>query len=382
MFIRTLTSGSEISGSVKLRSKQVVQYRMQQVRFSSKNHTFTTALKAKVDEYFKQNNISQTGNSSLYWKTVVLLITAGICYTALMTMVFPAWASLSICALLGLAFAGIGFNIMHDGGHNSYSQKKWVNELMAYSLNLLGGNIYLWKVKHKTNHHAFTNIEGIDEDIDIRPFLRTGPEQPAKWFHRYQHFYWAALYCMVYFAWIFIKDFKKYFSGKIADTHFRKMNTREHVIFWVSKIAYLIIFLVFPSMKYGFLPVLAGYTVLSVFCGFTLGIVFQMAHVTETTSVHKAEYGRINQMTDWTVHQLATTANFSTNNKLISWFAGGLNFQVEHHLFPQISHIHYPAINKLVKSTCAEYNVQYTEYPTFLSAIRSHVGYLKAVGRS
>ncbi|MCU0432973.1 MAG: acyl-CoA desaturase [Bacteroidia bacterium] len=354
---------------------------MQKVRFANDHKLFTAALKSKVNDYFTKNNLSPAGNFRLYLKTIVFIATAILCYVVLMLDILPAWAALSMCALLGVAFSGIGFNVMHDGGHNSYSSKKWVNELMSYSLNVLGGNIYLWKVKHNLNHHSFTNIDGIDEDIDIRPFLRTGTDQPLRGYHRYQHIYWVVLYGMVYFAWIFIKDFKKYFSGKIADTRFKKMNRREHIIFWASKLIYLGIFIVFPSLQLGFLPVITGYAVLSVVCGFILGIVFQMAHVTQGTSVHTATYEKTNDMSDWFVHQLATTANFSTKSKLVSWFAGGLNFQVEHHLFPQISHVHYPEINRLVKATCREYNIRYSEYPTFYSALRSHVEYLKTVGR-
>jgi linoleoyl-CoA desaturase len=354
---------------------------MQKVRFANDHKLFTAALKSKVSNYFTKNNLRQVGDFRLYIKTIVFISTAAICYTVLMLNVLPNWAALLMCALLGISFSGIGFNIMHDGGHNSYSDKKWINELMAYSLNLLGGNIYLWKVKHNLNHHSFTNIDGIDEDIDIRPFLRTGYDQPLKRYHRYQHLYWVFLYGMVYFAWIFIKDFKKYFSGKIADTRFKKMNRKEHIIFWSSKLIYQTIFLVLPSIRLGFLPVLTGYIVMSVVCGFILGVVFQMAHVTEGTSVHSATYEKTNEMSDWFVHQLATTANFSTKSRFKSWFAGGLNFQVEHHLFPQISHVHYPAINQLVKATCSEYNIRYSEYPTLLSAVRSHVGYLKTVGR-
>lgn len=355
---------------------------MQQVKFSNLQASFTTTLKKRVDEYFKSNAIERTGNGKLYRKAIVLVTIAVAAYFTLLFVPMPWWLSLPLCALLGLSFAGIGFNVMHDGGHGSYSEKKWVNELMSYSLNLLGGNIYLWKIKHNNNHHSFTNIEGIDEDIDIRPYMRTSSDQGKKWYHRYQHVYWVLLYCTVYFAWIFMKDFRKYFTGKIAATNFRKMNLREHFIFWFSKAAYVGIFIVLPGMKLGWLPMLAGYAVMSAACGFTLGVIFQLAHVTEGTSVHIAKEDGVSEMEDWSVHQLHTTANFSTQSKLISWFAGGLNFQVEHHLFPRVSHVHYPALNKLVKEVCAQFEVRYMEYPTFLSALRSHVMYLKVIGRS
>jgi linoleoyl-CoA desaturase len=355
---------------------------MQKVAFSNNNTSFTITLKKRVDEYFASGNMEYTGGSKLYAKTFILISSAVLLYGLLVFANLPAYVSLPLCGLMGLVFAGIGFNVMHDGGHGSYSQKRWVNEVMSYSLNLLGGNAYLWKIKHNNNHHSFTNIEGMDEDIDIRPYMRTSADQERKWYHKYQHRYWILLYCMVYFAWIYMKDFKKYFSGKIADTTFKKMSTSEHIIFWGSKLIYVAIFLVVPMLKIGVLPTLAGYAIMSAVCGLTLGIIFQLAHVIEGTSVHSVSDEPVRQMDDWTIHQLSTTANFSTRSKVISWFAGGLNFQVEHHLFPRISHIHYPALNKVVKEVCAEYDVKYMEYPTFFQALRSHVAYLKLVGRS
>lgn len=355
---------------------------MQKVSFGNSNSSFTVALKKKVDEYFSTSNLKLTGNRKLYSKTIILISLAAILYGLLVFTPLPWWLALPLCALMGLTFAGIGFNVMHDGAHGSYSQKMWVNEIMAYSLNLLGGNSYLWKIKHNSNHHSFTNIEGMDEDIDIKPYMRTGTDQPKKWYHKYQHIYWVILYCLVYFAWVFIKDFKKYFTGKVADTSFRKMSIKEHFIFWGSKVAYVLIFIVIPAVYVGIVPTLAGYAVLSVTCGFTLGIIFQLAHLVEGSSVHGSSSEPVRKMQDWTVHQLSTTANFCTGNKFVTWFAGGLNFQVEHHLFPRISHVHYPALNKVVKEVCAQFGIKYMEHPSFLSAVSAHVTYLKLVGRS
>lgn len=355
---------------------------MQKVSFSNNNASFTTTLKKRVDEYFASNNLKFTGGKKLYGKTIILVSAAALLYWLLVFAGLPLYVSIPLCGLMGLSFASIGFNVMHDGGHGSYSQKRWVNEMMSYSLNLLGGNAYLWKIKHNNNHHSFTNIEGMDEDIDIRPFMRTSAGQEHKWYHKYQHMYWIALYCLVYISWVFFKDFKKYFSGKIADTRYRKMNVKEHFIFWGSKVVYVVLFLVIPMTQVGVLPTLAGYGIMSAVCGLTLGVIFQLAHVIEGTSVHDVSNEPVRHMNDWTIHQLATTANFSTRNRIMSWFAGGLNFQVEHHLFPRISHIHYPALNKVVKEVCMQFNVKYMEYPSFFTALRSHVAYLRLVGSS
>jgi linoleoyl-CoA desaturase len=354
---------------------------MPKITFNNKNNPFFTSLKQKVEEYFRRNNIEQTGNKKLYFKTGTLLTIAILLYVILVFFTPHYAVALLLCSLLGLAFAAIGFNVMHDGAHGSYSTKPWVNETMAYSLNLMGGNAYLWKQKHNIAHHSYTNIEGMDDDIDIKPFIRTNANQPRYWFHRFQHYYWVFFYLLTYAVWIFSNDFKKYFTGKIGDTKYRKMNLREHVVFWGSKLAYAFIFLAVPMWVVGVVPTLVGFFVLASVCGLTIGIVFQLAHVVEDTVFPMPDESTNKIEQEWAVHQITTTANFATKSKIISWFTGGLNFQVEHHLFPKISHIHYPAINKLVKETCMQFNINYIEYPTVYSALKSHVGYLKYIGK-
>jgi linoleoyl-CoA desaturase len=353
---------------------------MANISFSNNNSTFSQALRKRIDDYFKNNNLKFSGNKKLYGKTIVLVTSIVLLYLALVFGDLSLWVSIPLCALMGLNFAAIGFNVMHDGAHGSYSQKKWVNEIMAYSLNLLGGSSYLWKIKHNGNHHSFTNINGMDDDIDLQPWIRFNHNQPFKKFHKYQHIYWVFFYVLAYVSWVFFLDLKKYFSGRIADTTFKKMNLKEHFIFWVSKVVYVSIFLIIPIVFVGFLKALIGYLILSLICGFTLSVVFQLAHVVEGSSFPEPDSVTKKIETDWNIHQLESTSNFATKNRLLSWFVGGLNFQVEHHLFPRISHVHYPKINKIVKDVCSEFNVTYNEYPSMLSALRSHIKYLKLIG--
>lgn len=350
------------------------------ITFNNNNSAFSIALRKKVEGYFSTGEYKLTGNKKLYIKTAILLSLAVSTYLILLLASPGIFISIALCALLGLNLAAIGFNVMHDGAHGSYSTKKWVNEIMAYTLNLMGGCTYFWKQKHNISHHNFTNIEGHDDDIDIKPWIRTNANQPRHWFHRYQHIYSMFLYTLSYISWVAGKDFKRYITGKIGDFQMKKMNFKEHVIFWVSKIVYFSIFIAIPIAVLGLLKTVIGYLVLSFVCGIVLSVVFQLAHVVEPLGfpLPSGDNNKINN--DWTIHQLATTANFSTRNKIISWYVGGLNFQVEHHLFPRISHVHYPAISKLVKEVCAQFNVQYMEYPTLTQAIRSHIAHLRHVG--
>ncbi len=355
---------------------------MQKVSFNNKNSVFFNALKEKVDTYFKSNNIKETGNYKLYLKTIFLSLSAITLYTILVFFTPSVWISILLCCLMGVNLAGIGFNVMHDGAHGSFSTKTWVNELMGYSLNAMGGSVYLWKYKHNVNHHSFTNIEGMDDDIDIKPWIRVHTDQKKYWYHRFQHVYWAILYGVTYLLWIFVQDFKKYFTGKIGDLPFRKMDVKEHVIFWVGKLLYIAAFIVLPLFTVGVLDTIIGYLIIAFVTGFIIAIVFQLAHIVEDASFETPTSTNHKVESEWAVHQIQTTANFATKSKIVSWFTGGLNFQVEHHLFPRISHIHYPKISELVRETCAQFEIPYLEFPTVLSAVRSHVVHLKYVGRA
>lgn len=354
---------------------------MAKVTFNNKTSPFFDALREKIDAYFKEQEIKPTGNFKLYTKTIILVSAAVLVYSMLVFANIPVWGSILLCALMGLTFASIGFNVMHDGAHGSYSNNKTINNLMSYSLNLMGGSSFMWKVKHNHVHHSFTNIEGVDDDIDIKPWMRVNEQQKRYWFHRFQHVYSFLLYGATYFMWIWWMDFQKYFTRRIGPTPIRKMKFSEHVGFWLTKILYLALFIGLPIYFKGVAYTLIGYSIILFVTGVTIAVVFQLAHVVEDTHFPEPNQQTQKIEEEWALHQIHTTANFATNNKLVSWFMGGLNFQVEHHLFPKISHIHYPAISKLVRETCHEFNVRYIEYPTVMDAIAAHIRHLRNLGQ-
>jgi len=350
--------------------------------FKKPQSLFFKSLRAKVDGYFKENQLRKSGELKLYLKSAILVLAALILYVTLVFFTPSVWLSVLLCSLLGVNLALIGFNIMHEGGHQSFSHHSWLNRISAYFFNALGASSQFWKVKHNINHHNYTNIEGMDSDIDLKPLMRLHEDQPRFWFHRYQHLYWVLLYGTAYLAWIFYYDFQKYFQGWISKgAGSKRKKQKEHFIFWLTKLLYLTIYLILPIMMVGVLPGLLGFIIVSFVFGLFISVVFQLAHVVEFTQFPAPNPGTNTIEQEWALHQIATTANFATKNKLISWMFGGLNFQVEHHLFPRISHIHYPKINQLVKETCQEFDIVYNEYPSFKRALNSHLLHLKALGR-
>jgi len=355
---------------------------MAKITFNNKNSVFYPTLKSAVEEYFSNHNLRRTGNWKLYIKSVVLIPAALLMYVSLLIFNMPAVVSISLCAILGFVLASIGFNVMHDACHGSYSSKRWVNDVMGLSLNALGGNAFIWKFKHNIVHHTYTNVDGIDDDIAKSPIMRQCTTQKWVSLHRFQHIYVVLVYAISSFAWSFIMDFTKYFKRKIFSTPLQKMDRKEHVVFWMSKVINIIFYVVIPVLFVGWKAWAIGFACMHVTMGLTLAVVFQLAHVVESTEfefVKEDEKKKIDE--EWAIFQIKTTADFARKNKLVSWFVGGLNFQVEHHLFPQVSHVHYPAISKIVKQTCEQFNISYNEYPTMKDAIISHFRMMRALGK-
>lgn len=342
---------------------------------------FHQELKKRVNNYFEQNNISATGNWSLYFKAILFWTL----YVALyIHVVFftpeNTWIALGECLLMGGLTAAIGFNVMHDGGHGSFSKSKFWNKIAAYSVNALGASGIMWNNKHNIIHHTYTNIDGVDDDIEIKPMLRMCETQKKYKIHKYQHIYVWFLYTLLLIIWVFMTDYKKYFSKKVGTVPIKKMSAFDHFAFWIAKVGYLAMMVILPIYMVGFVGWLVGFLLMSMFAGFVLSIVFQLAHTVEHTSFPEPIEGTNDIENEWAIHQLETTANFATNNKLISWLVGGLNFQIEHHLFPRISHVHYPQISKIIKETCQEFNVKYIEFNKMRQAVVSHTLHLKRMG--
>lgn len=351
-------------------------------KFPVRTESFHAELKTRINEYFHSTGKSVAGNRNLYVKAIILV--AGFLFLYIHLVFFTPGIFLSVaeCILLGVVVAGIGFNIMHDGAHGSFSKHQWLNHTAAFSLNIMGGSSFMWNIKHNIIHHAYTNIDGVDDDIDIQPWLRMSSTQPKLVIHRYQHLYFWFLYSLLYILWVFVLDFQKYFKRKVGAMPLKKMHFADHLVFWGFKLFYLFMFIAIPVYAVGFVEWLTGFIIFSLVAGFVLSIIFQLAHTVEHTHFPMPQPSTGKMEDEWAIHQLKTTANFAPKNKFISWLVGGLNFQIEHHLFPRVSHIHYSKIRKIIKQACTEYGVPYIEYRRMRHAIVSHVSFLKQMGRS
>jgi len=277
--------------------------------------------------------------------------------------------------------AAVGFNIQHDAGHKAYFHGKKPNRFMALSLDLMGGSSFLWNIKHNKLHHTYTNIEGHDDDIDVGILARLSPHQPRLWFHRFQHFYLWALYAGLAIKWQCFDDFRDIARGRIGEFRFTRPRGWELVGFIAGKVAFATFAIVIPILVCGWVDALIGYAAAMAIAGVVMSTVFQLAHVVEPAAYPLPDV-KTNEMSEaWAVHQAHTTVDFAPRSRIQAWLFGGLNFQTEHHLFPHVSHLHYPRLCRIVERACDRYGVPYHVHPTLFSAIASHFRQLRRLGQ-
>lgn len=353
------------------------------IRFSNKDpEQFFRTLRSRVNGYFKVNDIPKTGDGRLYLKTGIVM---GLFLIPLALIPFSLGGNLLtllLYAIMGVGMASIGFCVLHDAIHGSFSPNKKLNKVMGYTMNMIGGSAFTWTIQHNVLHHTYTNIYPVDEDVDDKPFLRLSPNGKLKGYHRFQHIYAPFVYALATLSWVFLKDFKQLaVYNKTGMTKRFGFKPRRELWGMISSKVLNLFFVVALPLLVGVTPwaVIVGFILMHMIAGLYLTMVFQLAHVVEGPEQFGVpDDGKVEN--SWAIHQLSTTANFANKSKLATWLMGGLNFQIEHHLFPNISHVHYPRISEIVKSTAGEFGVPYHEYKRFGQAFRSHFRQLKSLG--
>ncbi len=349
---------------------------------TANQQAFFKELRQRVDDYFESTGTSKFANPEMVVKSVILIGGYLACIALQIVFLPPTGWSFALYVLTGFFMAGIGMSVMHDANHGAYSSNENVNRWVGYSLNLVGGTVSNWKTQHNVLHHTYTNIAGLDEDIDTKLALKLSPHGKVRKVHRYQWIYAFFLYTILTLYWSLLKDLVQFFHYKREGMNKRPAGKN---LVWLAKttgikVCYFAAFIGVPV--YLGMPLwqgITGFLLMNAVSGWILAVVFQLAHaVPDAYFPQPDEKGLIPY--SWAEHQLRTTMNFATKNKWLSWYVGGLNFQVEHHLFTKICHVHYPEISKIVKSTAIEYGVPYFEKATFGEAMLEHIKFLRVQG--
>lgn len=349
------------------------------------NAEFSKILRIRVNDHFKKNNKNIYGNANMVFKTVIMLSVFLVPIIIICTgVVANPYLLFALYITSGLGMAGVGMGVMHDAIHGSYSKHQSVNKYLGYTMNLIGANANVWKVQHNVLHHTYTNIDHADDDINAPFFLRFSPNAKRYWIHRFQYLYIWFFYGLSTISWITTKDFVRVNRYKEMGFFKKGIEFKKEIlkilgwkIFYYSY-ALLIPLIMVPLPTY---LIILAFLSMHFVTGICISAVFQTAHIVSDTSFPQPDSD--GQMEgDWTVHQLATTSNYAPKSRFFSWLIGGLNFQVEHHLFPNISHVHYRELSIIVAETAQEFNVPYLVKDTFLGAISDHIDMLRQLGRA
>lgn len=346
---------------------------------------FRKTLNERVDAFVKANGIKTRDIPAMYVKSIVVMLWWAASYALWIYSGVAGWhwaISLGFAMSFGLAAACIGFNIMHDANHNGYSDNPLVNRILSYSSEVVGLSSFIWRQQHNVWHHTYTNIAGLDEGLETDGWLRSSPKDVWVPKHRFQHLYAPLIYAMAGVGLILLRNFAVYFTGKSSE-HFvyPKMTRRDKTSFWIGRAFNAVMYFVIPLSVFPWWLALAGFVIFSFTAGSVMAHILMLAHIATEVEFVEPVGDPLRVENEWAIHQVITSMNFSPKSALMNWYVGGLNYQIEHHLFPQMCHIVYPKIAHIVEQTCQEFGIAYTSKPNFVKAVAEHYNALKVFGQ-
>jgi len=365
-----LTTSAPVAAKSAIRSLRFTQQR-----------DFRKTLNERVNAYLRDNNLPARDVPAMYLKTAVVMAGWLGLYLLLLLGNFSPLVNLVLCVVWAMAIASVGFNVMHDSNHGGYSDNPKINSLVSLSAELLGMSGFRWRTKHNVWHHTYTNIAGFDDDVETFGLMRLTPRAPWKPLYRAQAWYYPVIYSFIAFDF-FLRDFMMVLVGKSDANHvYPKMNAADKVTFWAGKLFFIVIMFVLPLQVYPWWQVLIGFFIVMLTVGVVMGIVFQLAHINGDADFPEPVGSPAHIENEWAVHQVETTTDFAPRNKLLSFYVGGLNYQIEHHLLPHVCHLNYPRLAPIVRATCEEFGIRYTCYETWREAFAQHLKELSLLGR-
>jgi linoleoyl-CoA desaturase len=351
----------------------------------TKQYGFRKTLNERVDAFVEANHIQTRDIPAMYVKSVVVLLWWAASYGLLLYGGWQQWHGLALAALalsFGLAVACIGFNIMHDANHGGYSDNPKINRFLGMSAELVGLSGFIWRQQHNVWHHTYTNIAGMDEGLETEGWIRSSPKDVWQPKHRYQHLYAPIVYAFAGVGLLLLRNYIVYFTGKSSEHFVYPTWTRKDKIqFWIGRALNMSMYFVIPFFIFTWWNWLLLFIVLAFTGGFTMATILMLAHVSHDVEFPEPTGDPLRIENEWAIHQVVTTMNFSPKNAALNWYVGGLNYQIEHHLYPQFCHMVYPKIAHIVRDTCQEFGVAYRSEDSFFKALKDHYISLKEFGK-
>jgi fatty acid desaturase len=339
--------------------------------FYSWDGDFYNTLKERVEAFMPRK--LRRYDPRMYVKTAIVMVawTFGL-------IGYFYYFNIPAALFYALVCGQIGVNVMHDGNHMAFSNNKWLNTIAGFTLELLGTSAINYKRSHDFGHHGCVNHLELDRAFDTTfPLLRLHKGLPRLDYHKYQWFYGPILYGFVNFGDMFgVYDEMAWLSNypvRRGHISFKALASKTFFGF-----GWLIMHLLVPIHLYGFTTGYGIWLFYMIIFSHSYTWFFAVNHW--TTEAGMTDFMNISQ-TNWGVLQVENSCNFGLDIWYWNWLSGGLNFQIEHHLFPGFIHTRLPEIHPIVKATCEEFGYKYTNFPSFGSAVKSHIQMLYNYGQ-
>jgi linoleoyl-CoA desaturase len=342
---------------------------------------FIKETRREVEQYLAAGRTRIRGALLLYAKAPIAFGLTAVSWSVLM-FVRPSLIPGLIC-VVGLVVGALltAFCVQHDANHGAYFRQRRHNHLLGWTADaFLGFSSYAWRVKHNVAHHTYTNIDGHDDDITQMPIARLTPSQATRPWYRFQQYYIWPMYTLMGLRWQTVGDIAAFARGRIGESALRAPRGWHLAGVIAGKAIFVAWAVVIPLLVYPWWAVLATYAIFTMTTSLIMATTFQLAHCVEEASFASADEVRAERPV-WAVQQVETTVDFCPRNAVLTWALGGLNFQIEHHLFPLVPHTHYPKIAEIVRRNCAKHGVRYASQPSLWAALRSHFLHLRTMGR-
>ena len=366
---------------VKLKDeKEISKIEFHKLKYKYKEDEIVKILNDRVHTYFTKNNKTRFGNLELFIKIIFIFSMMIGSYVAIVSNYFSPWMTLVFAILFGFSSTMLGFNVAHDAAHHAVSKYKWINNLLARSMSLVGCSSYVWHLRHNLSHHAHCNIPEYDWTTYAHKRILTSSSNPfVRWLSKYPHYYTPFLYCFYFIFLTFYKDFDVFYSSQIGKSCIHHPSKKDHFLFLLSKILYYFIIIILPFIlvDLSWWQIVLGYLIMYATSGFIFSIIAIPPHLMEDAVFMQLEDDALHS--NRFIHNTETTTDVAINSKVINWIFGGFNTHIIHHLYPNICHVHYIPLTKILKEAMNEHGYHYKE-TTLIGSIKSHLRFLRKLG--
>lgn len=340
-------------------------------------------IRDKAALHFAQHGNNRRANGFFWFKIGVMVVVGAVSYSFILTS--TGFGGLLLGYLfLGFALLLISMNMGHDAAHHAVTgDVRTDDRLFRFVFALQGLSGYLWQIRHNHSHHVLPNVHEHDSDLELGGLIIFDRHDVAKPMHRYQHLYAPVLYLFASLVLFFYQDYEMLERRKHGNLRIGRIPAREWTRFALAKVIHLGFYIGLPlyfSVS-GHWEVLTAFVLMHFSLSLFMMFTFVISHHVEEVPYVLPVFGNIVDDA-WVHHQIVTTIDFNEKSRFANFIFGGFNLHVAHHLFPEVSHVHYPALTKIVRETLVENGcVDWYKSFSFWQGCRSHLNHLRSVGQ-